>query len=171
MKLSLLAASLLLLFTTSIFAQAPASAHASIVDANGKSVGNLTLTQKADGVQITGALSGLPPGTHAIHIHAAGQCEPPAFTTAGGHFNPDSKQHGMKNPLGAHAGDLPNFDVAADGTANLSLLASHVTLAEGPNSLFHQGGTSLVIHASADDYMTDPSGNSGARIACGVIEK
>ena len=171
MKLSLLAASLLLLFTTSIFAQVPASAHASIVDANGKSVGNLTLTQKADGVQITGALSGLPPGTHAIHIHAAGQCEPPAFTTAGGHFNPDSKQHGMKNPLGAHAGDLPNFDVAADGTANLSLLASHVTLAEGPNSLFHQGGTSLVIHASADDYMTDPSGNSGARIACGVIEK
>jgi Cu-Zn family superoxide dismutase len=171
MKLSLLAASLLLLFTTSIFAQAPASARASIVDANGKSVGNLTLTQKADGVQITGALSGLPPGTHAIHIHAAGQCEPPAFTTAGGHFNPDSKQHGMKNPLGAHAGDLPNFDVAADGTANLSLLASHVTLAEGPNSLFHQGGTSLVIHASADDYMTDPSGNSGARIACGVIEK
>jgi superoxide dismutase, Cu-Zn family len=161
-----------LLMAASLLAQsAPPNAHAAIIDATGKSVGTATLTQTPGGVQVTATLTGLPPGTHGIHIHTVGKCDPPGFTTAGGHFNPDNKQHGMKNPMGAHAGDLPNFDVAADGTANVSLLAAHVTLGEGPNSLFHDGGTALVIHANADDYMTDPSGNSGARIACGVIEK
>jgi Cu-Zn family superoxide dismutase len=161
-----------ILFAAAVFAQgAPATAHAAFVDASGKSVGTATLTQTTGGVQITATLTGLPAGTHAIHVHAVGKCEAPGFTTAGGHFNPDMKQHGMKNPMGAHAGDLPNFDVAADGTASVSILAAHVTLVEGPNSLFHDGGTALVIHAGADDYMTDPSGNSGARIACGVIEK
>jgi Cu-Zn family superoxide dismutase len=161
-----------ILFASSVFAQgAIQTAHASFVDASGKNVGTATLTQTSGGVQIAATFTGLPAGTHGIHIHAAGKCEAPGFTTAGGHFNPDGKQHGMKNPMGSHAGDLPNFDVAADGTASVSILAAHVTLGEGPNSLFHDGGTALVIHASADDYMTDPSGNSGARIACGVIEK
>jgi Cu-Zn family superoxide dismutase len=172
MNTRLLAAALALLFAATLLAQmAPITAHAAMVDAKGNSVGTATLTQSTGGVRITATLTGLTPGTHAIHIHTVGKCEAPAFTTAGMHFNPDNKQHGMKNPMGAHAGDLPNFDVAADGTANVSLLAAHVTLLEGPNSLFHDGGTALVIHANGDDYITDPSGNSGARIACGVIEK
>jgi Cu-Zn family superoxide dismutase len=100
-----------------------------------------------------------------------GKCDPPDFKTAGPHFNPDNKKHGVKNPDGPHAGDLSNIEVAADGTVRVTSLAPNVTLGEGPNSLFHDGGTSLVIHAQADDLMTDPSGNSGARIACGVIQK
>jgi Cu-Zn family superoxide dismutase len=172
MKIRLLSASFAFLFATTLWAQsAPVAAHAALADASGKAVGTATLEQTAGGVKITATLNGLPPGTHGIHIHTVGKCEAPGFMSAGGHFNPDGKQHGMKNPMGEHAGDLPNFDVAADGTASVSVLAAHATLGEGPNSLFHEGGTALVIHATADDYMTDPSGNSGARIACGVIEK
>jgi len=172
MKIRSLAIVCALLFSAGAWAQSsPTTAHAVIADASGKTLGTATLTQTAGGVQITAALTGLPAGTHAIHVHTVGKCEAPGFTTAGGHFNPDSKKHGMKNPEGSHAGDLPNFDAAGDGTAHISVLASHATLGEGPNSLFHEGGTALVIHASADDYMTDPAGNAGARIACGVIEK
>jgi Cu-Zn family superoxide dismutase len=172
MKIRFLAIAPALLAAAILWAQStPMTAHAALTDASGKSVGTATITEAAGGVKITATLSGLPPGTHGIHIHAVGKCEAPSFMTAGGHFNPDSKQHGMKNPNGAHAGDLPNFDVAADGSATVNALAAHVTLGEGANSLFHEGGTALVIHASADDYMTDPSGNSGARIACGVIQK
>lgn len=165
-----------LLFAASAYGQtaptpAPATAHADLVDASGKSAGTASLTQTKGGVRITAKLKGLPPGTHGMHIHNVGKCDPPGFTTAGGHFNPEGKQHGMKDSMGPHAGDLPNFDVSSDGTATVSTVAAHATLGQGPNSLFHDGGTSLVIHASADDYMTDPSGNSGARIACGVIQK
>ena len=157
-----------LLFAAAAYGQ---SAHADLMDASGKSVGSATLTQTTGGVQIKATFSNLPPGVHGIHIHTAGKCEAPAFTTAGGHFNPANKKHGMDNPDGMHMGDLPNFTVAADGTGQLTALAEHATLADGDNSLFHTGGTALVIHAMADDYKTDPSGNSGARIACGVIEK
>ena len=116
-------------------------------------------------------MSQLPPGKHGIHIHAVGKCEGPAFTTAGGHLNPDAKKHGKENPEGPHAGDLLNLEVKADGTAKATLLDTMVTLGDGPNSVFHEGGTAIVIHEKEDDYKTDPAGNSGARIACGVIQK
>jgi Cu-Zn family superoxide dismutase len=152
------------------FAQTPQKATATLKNAQGVEVGTATITPAANGaVQITGSFSKLPPGTHAIHIHNVGKCDAPDFTTAGGHFNPASKQHGKDNPNGAHAGDLPNFDVAADGTAKISVTVPGVTLAD--SSLFHAGGTALMIHAAADDYKTDPTGNAGARIACGVISK
>jgi superoxide dismutase, Cu-Zn family len=122
-------------------------------------------------VRIDVNVSQLPPGTHGIHIHNVGKCEGPAFTSAGPHLNPASKKHGKDNPEGPHAGDLLNLQVDSNGVGKASLLDANVTLGSGPNSVFHEGGTSLVIHASADDYKTDPAGNSGARIACGVIQK
>jgi len=145
--------------------------HADIVDAQGKKIGTAEFHASGNGVRIDVNVSGLTPGTHGIHIHSVGKCEGPAFTSAGGHLNPDAKKHGRDNPEGPHAGDLLNIEVNADGTAKASLVDPNVTLGEGPNSLFHEGGTALVIHASADDYKTDPAGNSGPRIACGVIQK
>jgi superoxide dismutase, Cu-Zn family len=150
---------------------APKSAHADIMDAQGRKVGTARITAAADGVSILVNVEKLPPGTHGIHIHTIGKCEGPAFTTAGGHFNPDMKKHGKDNPDGPHVGDLLNLEIGADGAGKATLHAMGVTLGDGPNSLFHDGGTAIVIHATADDYKTDPSGNSGARIACGVIEK
>jgi Cu-Zn family superoxide dismutase len=113
----------------------------------------------------------LQPGTHGIHIHAAGKCEGPDFKTAGGHFNPEMKKHGKDSADGAHAGDLLNITVPASGALKTSILATQVTLGEGSNSLFHEGGSAIAIHEKEDDYKTDPSGNSGARIACGVIQR
>jgi Cu-Zn family superoxide dismutase len=163
-----------LVLTASVaFSQTPGQATATLVNAAGEQVGTATIEPAAqgDGVQINATLKGLPPGTHAFHIHTAGKCDPPAFTTAGGHFNPTGRQHGHDNPNGAHAGDLPNFEVQANGEGHISDEVPGVTLGDGPNSLFHPGGTALVIHAAADDNKTDPAGNAGARIACGVIEK
>jgi Cu-Zn family superoxide dismutase len=172
MKIRFLAMTPALLLAAAFCAQAAGmTAHANLVDSTGKSVGKATLKETSGGVQIKAMLSNLPPGTHGMHIHAVGKCDPPDFKSAGGHFNPDMKKHGMNNPDGMHAGDLPNVEVGADGKAKVSLLAAHVTLKDGDHSLFHEGGTALVIHEKADDYMTDPSGNSGNRIACGVIEK
>ncbi len=146
-------------------------AKAILRDANGREVGQTTLTERPGGIRIQMDLRGLPPGVHAFHIHEAGRCDPPDFKSAGGHFNPEGRQHGRKNPLGSHAGDLPNILVDPDGTASLDVLAEGVTLGPGDFSLFKPGGTSLVIHASADDDVTDPAGNAGARIACGVIKR
>jgi superoxide dismutase, Cu-Zn family len=152
---------------------APKSAHADIMDAKGAKVGAAKMKAVKDGVQISVKVMGLPAGDHGIHIHTVGKCEGPAFTTAGGHFNPTSAHHGMNNTMDPHPhlGDLPNLKVTADGKGSATIIAKGVTLGDGANSLFHDGGTSLVIHEKADDYMTDPSGNSGSRIACGVISK
>ena len=149
--------------------ESSSSVNAVLHDTQGNEVGSAVLTGDVGGVHIALEVHGLPAGVHAFHIHSAGKCEGPDFATAGGHFNPYGKKHGMKNPEGSHVGDLQNLFVGTDGTAKGEWLAVGVTLGEGEHSLFHPEGTSLVIHASPDDEVTDPAGNAGARIACGVI--
>jgi superoxide dismutase, Cu-Zn family len=140
-------------------------------NAQGADVGTATLTPAATGVRIRLTVKDLPPGEHGIHIHQVAKCDPPDFKSAGGHLNPDSKQHGLENPNGPHAGDMPNFLVKPNGTSNQAIIAPNVNMngASDAHSIFANGGTALVIHAKQDDQKTDPSGNSGDRIACGVI--
>jgi superoxide dismutase, Cu-Zn family len=144
--------------------------NVTVRDAEGRTVGTALLTPERDGVRVVLSVSGLPPGPHGVHVHERGRCEGPDFQSAGAHFDPQGRQHGLSNPAGPHAGDLPNLEVGADGRGALTALARGATLTgTGPASLGRPGGTALVIHAGPDDQVTDPSGNSGARIACGVI--
>ncbi len=145
--------------------------HVDIKDAQGKSIGMAMLSKAPNGVSIALDVKGLTPGEHALHVHMTPKCEGPAFTSAGGHFNPMAKKHGMKNPEGPHAGDMNNFMVAADGSAKTTVVAPGLAMGTEANSIFANGGTALVIHAKGDDMMTDPAGAAGDRIACGVITK
>jgi len=144
------------------------TASAVLKDASGKEVGAATLTDTPSGVLISLDLTAVPPGEHGFHVHTTGKCEPPDFKSAGPHFNPDQTKHGFMTPEGPHAGDLPNLHVPADGKLQVEVLEPNVTLS-GEAPLLDADGSALVIHAGADDYKTDPAGNSGNRIACGVI--
>ena len=155
----------------SVSAAVADTAKAEMKDAKGASIGTVTLTDVPAGVLLNLSLKGLPAGTYGFHLHAVGKCEGPAFASAGGHFNPGQHKHGFMNPEGQHAGDLPNLHVAGTGDFNLEVVAAGVTLKKGgANSLSDADGSALVIHEKADDYKTDPAGDSGARIICGVIQ-
>jgi Cu-Zn family superoxide dismutase len=146
------------------------SAKAALKDTAGKDVGSAELTQTPGGVLIKLSVKGLPSGDHAFHIHAVGKCEPP-FDSAGGHFNPGSKKHGLMAADGPHAGDMPNLHIPSNGELAVELLNTGVTLDKGkPNSVFDTDGSAVVVHAGLDDYKTDPTGNAGGRIACGIIQ-
>jgi Cu-Zn family superoxide dismutase len=151
--------------------RAPLSAEATLKDKDGKPVGSATLIETPEGVRVAVTGYRLPPGAHGLHVHAVGRCDPPEFTTAGGHFNPGNKQHGKMNPAGPHAGDLPNLMVAASGQGGIDVTTRAFTLSPGASSLLGDKGAAIVVHANADDDKTDPTGNAGGRIACGVITR
>jgi Cu-Zn family superoxide dismutase len=145
------------------------SASAPLKDGSGKEVGSVNLTQTPDGVLINVSVKGMPAGEHAFHVHAVGKCEPP-FTSAGGHFNPGGKKHGLLAVEGHHAGDMPNLHIPQSGDLTVEVMNTDITLEKGkPNSVFDADGSAVVIHAGTDDYKTDPTGDAGGRIACGVI--
>jgi Cu-Zn family superoxide dismutase len=164
---TLIAAVILALTSLPAVAQ---TASAALKSADGKDVGTAQLTQTPSGVLINLSVKGLPAGERAFHVHAVGKCEPP-FTTAGGHFNPAGKKHGMMAAEGHHAGDMPNLHIPASGELTVEVVNVDITLDKGkPNSVFGPDGTALIIHAGKDDYKTDPTGDAGGRIACGIIQ-
>jgi Cu-Zn family superoxide dismutase len=168
----LIFAGVFLFFGMASYARAQERARVEIKNVEGKTVGTADLRQTKGGVVIVLRLTALPPGLHAVHIHSVGKCEAPAFASAGAHFNPLNMKHGLKSADGPHAGDLPDLYVNKDGVGRYEVfLVESVTLRAGKLSVFEPDGKAIVIHASSDDNITDPSGNSGDRIACGVITK
>ncbi len=147
----------------------PPAAVAHLADAGGRVVGNAVFLQERGGVRILVDVNGVTPGTKAVHIHQTGRCDPPSFESAGAHFNPTNAEHGTSNPRGPHAGDLLNITVDSTGRGHMEVTATRVSLEKGTGSLFDADGSALVLHEDPDDMRTDPAGNSGARIACGVI--
>lgn len=158
--------------TESMTADAPeieAKASAPLMNADGERVGEATLTQQGSDLALKLVVMNMPEGTHGVHIHTVGKCDAPDFKTAGGHWNPNDKQHGLDNMEGHHEGDLPNLEVAADGTGTLDATIDSAGISAGENVLLDADGSAFVVHAGEDDQRTDPSGDSGARIACGVF--
>jgi superoxide dismutase, Cu-Zn family len=160
-----------LMAATGLAAQGTPGARADLVDRQGAPAGVVELIETpAQGVILRIDARGLEPGSRAIHIHETGRCDPPDFESAGGHFNPATRAHGALHPEGMHAGDLLNLQVGADGRVTTERLARGVTLRAGaPNSLLGGDGTAIVIHVAADDYVSQPTGDAGDRVACGVI--
>jgi Cu-Zn family superoxide dismutase len=169
-RIAIIAAGLLIALPPALAQDGAESTTVTVRDSEGQDVTTLTLSDAGNGIVVTGTLTEVAPGPHAIHFHAVGKCEPP-FESAGGHFNPGNKQHGILNPGGHHAGDMPNIVMPEEGPGTIQIFAAGLTLAVGAEaSLRDEDGTAIVIHAGPDDYKTDPSGNSGNRIACGVVE-
>lgn len=170
MRLALPLIALSLALTATAASAAGEKATAKLAGGGGAAKGTATLVQTDAGVTLSYSGMGLPPGTHGIHVHMVGQCDGPDFTTAGSHWNPTQHQHGTENPAGPHMGDLQNLTVDGRGRTKFSATIAGAQLKGGDNPMIDADGAALVIHAAADDYKTDPSGNSGGRIACGVLK-
>ena len=145
--------------------RAGAGPSAPLINSAGRAIGTVVASQATEGVAFRIHATGLPPGVHGIHVHPIGRCDPPDFSTAGTHWNPTNKQHGLNNPNGPHAGDMPNVTVDANGAIDATVVLPHANMAQ----LLDTDGSSVMIHANADDYVSQPAGNSGAKIACAVI--
>lgn len=165
----LLAMSLSACATTSATTVAAPTAQAKLAAGDGSPRGTATVTQAADGLHVVVKALGLTPGIHAVHVHTTGTCTGPDFTSAGGHWNPTGHKHGKDNPAGMHMGDMPNMQAGSDGTGSIEYVIPGGTISDGATPLLDADGAAVVIHAQADDNITDPAGNAGGRIACGVL--